>query len=467
MRIFSSRLFQFVVFLVVAAAFWYLWLANWLADRRWAEHVKAARVEGEPWALAEYRPSRATAEESAKQDTVFSKIWELTVALKHRPKLVWDQNPKGERFPRIDWKTKRPLIAPPRKVSVELVDRQILEKVLKDQQPLVDVLSRSEGFVVKYSDDSWTAGQLPLEIALPRKGVEFLIYRTNLDLVLNRNIEAHRSLLAAIHLLQACREAPGFISIILKKEVVIPIVKAFREGLDAGIWSDDALRDFAREFYASNIIADVERGMKTERAYIREYLDRSMENPVEDFVSVFPQKFRFLRFVSRPDRAWFRDSQLWLDQHFSEVVDSYDSESQVWRPFFRKFDPTKLSEWQRGWKLKIAWVWVVSNPDYEECAVFAHAQVKMGAIASALELHRRANGEYPASLESLAPKYLPKLPVDPMTGRSFRYLSQPDGTYSLYSLGIDRVDQGGRIVPERGREVSNSDWPWWMRGQPN
>ena len=58
-----------------------------------------------------------------------------------------------------------------------------------------------------------------------------------------------------------------------------------------------------------------------------------------------------------------------------------------------------------------------------------------------LEEHRRASGSYPATLEELELRYFGELPVDPFTGRAFRYVKKPEG-YLLYSVGLDGKDHG-------------------------
>jgi len=68
--------------------------------------------------------------------------------------------------------------------------------------------------------------------------------------------------------------------------------------------------------------------------------------------------------------------------------------------------------------------------------------------AAALELYRRDHGDWPASLRELTPQYLPAVPLDRYDGKSIKY-RLVNGQPVLYSIGVDRDDDGGR-VPERG-----------------
>lgn len=65
----------------------------------------------------------------------------------------------------------------------------------------------------------------------------------------------------------------------------------------------------------------------------------------------------------------------------------------------------------------------------------------------ALEAHRQAHGQYPATLAMLAPSFLPRVPIDAADGRPLRYRLQ-DGRPLLYSVGCDGDDDNGRPTPK-------------------
>lgn len=70
-------------------------------------------------------------------------------------------------------------------------------------------------------------------------------------------------------------------------------------------------------------------------------------------------------------------------------------------------------------------------------------------VAIALELHRRRTGSFPDSLSDLAPTLLPSVPVDQYSGGPLGYVLR-DGRPVIYSVGVDRVDDGG--VPPAGED---------------
>jgi hypothetical protein len=67
---------------------------------------------------------------------------------------------------------------------------------------------------------------------------------------------------------------------------------------------------------------------------------------------------------------------------------------------------------------------------------------------------------FPEQLDELVPEYLPAIPIDRMDGRPVRYRLNPDGTFTLWSIGDDFVDQGGDPTPTRRPEQAS--WTWWL-----
>lgn len=90
----------------------------------------------------------------------------------------------------------------------------------------------------------------------------------------------------------------------------------------------------------------------------------------------------------------------------------------------------------------------------------------------ALELYRRAEGQWPTQLEDLVPGYLAAVPDDPFAAGPLIYRRQGDG-FALYSVGPDGQDNGGRtssgpqdddlegfdIDWEHDRRIQASYWP--------
>lgn len=75
------------------------------------------------------------------------------------------------------------------------------------------------------------------------------------------------------------------------------------------------------------------------------------------------------------------------------------------------------------------------NANYE-------TRLDQGAVATAIERYRLAQGAPPDQLEALVPGYLGNVPLDPYDEQSLRYRREGEG-YVLYSIGDNLADEGG------------------------
>jgi len=107
------------------------------------------------------------------------------------------------------------------------------------------------------------------------------------------------------------------------------------------------------------------------------------------------------------------------------------------------------------------------------------AEVSRQVVITAIALKRfeLKHGKLPAKLEDMTPEFLPDVPRDPVDGQPLRYRQNPDGTFLLYSIGADGVDDGGdpTHATSGGSGQSSSlswqndnahDWVWPQPANP-
>lgn len=85
-------------------------------------------------------------------------------------------------------------------------------------------------------------------------------------------------------------------------------------------------------------------------------------------------------------------------------------------------------------------------------AAEVEARRRILITAIALERYHGKHGAYPATLTELAPDFLKSVPLDFMDGQPLRYRLTDDGHFMLYSVGLDSVDNGGKIPLHSGDE---------------
>ena len=101
---------------------------------------------------------------------------------------------------------------------------------------------------------------------------------------------------------------------------------------------------------------------------------------------------------------------------------------------------------------------------------WAQSSVDLARTAIALERYRLAHGEYPETLDALAPQFIAKLPHDVINGQPLHYRRDPpspgsgaaSGQFVLYSVGWNETDDGGEIGLSKSGTVDNrkGDWVW-------
>lgn len=68
---------------------------------------------------------------------------------------------------------------------------------------------------------------------------------------------------------------------------------------------------------------------------------------------------------------------------------------------------------------------------------------RMVVTAIALKRFQLKHGSWPQSLSKLTPEFFASVPIDPYDGKSLRYHVNEDGSFLLYCVGEDGVDNGG------------------------
>lgn len=77
------------------------------------------------------------------------------------------------------------------------------------------------------------------------------------------------------------------------------------------------------------------------------------------------------------------------------------------------------------------------------------AIVRCTTSAIAIERYRLQNGRPPDGLADICPTYIKSIPPDPFTGQTLLYI-RDDQSYTVYSTGFNRADDGGIITAKAG-----------------
>jgi hypothetical protein len=93
----------------------------------------------------------------------------------------------------------------------------------------------------------------------------------------------------------------------------------------------------------------------------------------------------------------------------------------------------------------------------------AETERELVLAAIGLKRYQLRYGKSAPALTALVPEFLPQIPRDYMDGSPLKFRLNPDGSYLLYSVGLDGQDNGGLGEPSSAKSQTwpaGRDWVW-------
>lgn len=248
---------------------------------------------------------------------------------------------------------------------------------------------------------------------------------------------------------------------------------AIYDGLAHHAWSDAQLIEIDHTLEPINFLADYQFAMRSEAAYSITNFDYFKNAHRSHLYELFGMSNQDLPLMTRfappwPD-GWWDDNKSRMATFVFQSLADVDPQARLIFPKEALDLQHQIEQANARWDAYAPWK-ILSNiaagPVTNAASRFAQAQtwVDEARIACALERYRFAHGIYPGSLDALAPAYIDSVPHDIMNGQPYHYQLRPDGTYLLYSVGWNQIDEGGKIVYQSANpEVINytqGDWVW-------
>jgi hypothetical protein len=89
-----------------------------------------------------------------------------------------------------------------------------------------------------------------------------------------------------------------------------------------------------------------------------------------------------------------------------------------------------------------------------------HAQIGALRLSCALARYRHRHGDFPETIDTLVPEWIDAIPHDVMDGQPLRYRRSADGACEIWSVGDNRIDEGGKTDPKQKNFSKQPDWVW-------
>lgn len=314
------------------------------------------------------------------------------------------------------------------------------------------------------------AAMLLKHLASSKRLSESLNSRMLLELHEGHPDAAWTNLLAAARLVTAWEPEPAAVSHQVRFALTSLAFAATWQALQAHQFSDAQLERLQTEWQSVNFFTNLPETVAFNRASAVDLCQRERLEPI---TAVFSWNDFFKEVIKSPRSAW-ANLKSYKNLVRYRAHDSYVDEKNLLL-FYRDRETelraaTRAANWLQmqimpGVVTKAAFTspfrsrWQTMMNMHEITAAFmnrgtsflgraAEAEVRRGIILTALALERYHlnHGRYPSTLEGLSNAFQKSAPIDFMDGKPLRYRLTDDGSFVLYSVGLDGSDDGGRLA---------------------
>jgi len=328
-------------------------------------------------------------------------------------------------------------------------------------------------FPLEYTNES------PADILLPHLSALkicslVLQLRSLAELQNGQSDKALDDVTLALQLTDKIRTEPFLISHLVRIAMVQIALQPVWEGLARQQWSEAQLIALDAELAKLSFTADYQLSMRGELGCQDGEVEHLRRHPEElrDLVYDFgdnsnkPRIYVPERLITRLVPAgWFYENQLRCDRmmvnYFIPVADV--SQGIFVPSLARQGDAALKADTKTATPFNVLErLMMPAEGNAARKFAYAQASVDLARTAIALERYRLAHGEFPESLDALAPLLVAKVPHDVIGGQPLKYRREASGQFLLYSVGWNETDDGGEVGLTKNGSVDTStgDWVW-------
>jgi len=473
--------FAFTVFAVLIAAAWQF--ENWRGRKKWETWKTEWEAKGEQFDMASVVPPEVPDDQNFAKSVLFEPLFDRDAegnprdqaahdaaknrfALQSAPRntLGWRH---GLRRDFTAWETALLKQGDPPTKGAKPVDTVLaaLEPYAADMATLSNDVRRPHSrFDIRYED---TFAALLPHLQVMRTAAKLYSLRASACLAKGDTEGALRDTVTAIRLAESFANEPLLISQLVRTAIIQVALQPFWEGAVDHKWSAAHLASLREALQPINLMEGTARCFRGERNMINHWMDRMRGGggnvtrelemvtdgsmPVGD---VFPD-------------GWLCQNQFHINRIVTErILPTLDlQERRLSNELSASLDMEEKAMGDGFGPYRILAAMLL--PAYDKMTIkmsAGQAAVDQALIVTALESHRLAKGGYPASLDAVTPEWLATVPGDWFSDAGLVYRRNADGTFTLYSIGYNETDDGGRYVfgEDKHKPIQDEegDWPW-------
>ncbi len=320
---------------------------------------------------------------------------------------------------------------------------------------------------------------ITLDHLAPIKGiVNKVAWRAEAELALGRSQAAFDDLMLGLYVSDSVRDEPFLIAHLVRIACHTIMTRVIWDGLATHQWSEAQLQQLQAALAKYDFVADCEHVLRGERAGFGVRTVLQLMTPEGGaYLSGLMENNGLGRWIHRVmPRGWYYFEAINVSRGFQFSMAPYDD----WRAgrldmrgflaglereneMFKNRNPLNTIF---GHKIFVALLLPGTGRVFHR-SLMAQGRIDLAETACALERYRLAHSQDPDTLEALVPAFTPKVPADPMSGQPLLYRKEGPQSYRLYSVGMNGVDEGGKVVCFKGGAIDydKGDWVWPMPAQ--
>jgi hypothetical protein len=314
---------------------------------------------------------------------------------------------------------------------------------------------------------------IPLPHLAPFKSVcDILRLRASAELALGRTDAAFDDTRMILDMADAIRDEPMVISFLVREAELYMACRPLAEGLAGHQWSEVQLRAIQERLRRLDLCADAKRVLEAERVLAGVILIDNLRRSSNRYAMIdhlgalsdTPEGKNIRVCAAAAPTGWSYFEQLNFNRLFQDyLLPTIDVTKRQITPAATRRLTEQLdsglsqSELRRFLRHELfLQAFVRDFCSLPERVAFVQTGLDAAALACALERYRLAHGQFPDSLDALAPQFIDKVPHDIINGQPLKYRRTPDGQFVLYSVGWNETDDGGTV----GQSREAGDWVW-------
>jgi hypothetical protein len=327
--------------------------------------------------------------------------------------------------------------------------------------------------------ECWLPGDYSVPFSVPianfvavRSAAQLLGSRAQAFLLLHRPDEAYADLQRIDTLHRIVTSKPvTLVSAMIHVAVTGLEVSVISDGFAMGEWREPHWRGFVESYSNRQLFPQLVESIRSgERAGVLRLIEQMSTDDGARAAAQDPSLKSIAAFFRSAPSGWASLNAACYARIVQQQIELFDGKTFINPQNIKGLNDQIIAEVEnsRSPTRMIGGIAVVNIYRAGQTTAKNQTAINQLLVASALELYRKENGQYPQTLAELSPKFLSGVPHDIILGKPLRYQKRRNGEYALYSVGWNVADDVAPLLanPETPMleilesKAAADDWIW-------